>query len=127
MLDFSGRVIDENHRQMVFVAELWKGREFLARQVATFVPNKHLGLAAPRIEAKVSLTNQQLNIRLNAHSLARFVELELDGMDVVFRDNYFDLPAGQTATITCPLPESWSLEQARAALRVHSLYDSYSG
>jgi beta-mannosidase len=57
--------------------------------------------------------------------LARFVELELEGADVVFSDNYFDLPAGQPVTITCPLPEGWSLEQARAALRVRSLFESY--
>ena len=53
------------------------------------------------------------------------MELELDGVDAVFSDNYFDLPAGQTMTVTCPLPESWTLEQARAATRVRSLYDSY--
>ncbi len=58
-------------------------------------------------------------------SLARFVELELEGADVVFSDNYFDLPAGQSLNVTCPLPEGWTLEQARAAVRVRSLYDSY--
>jgi beta-mannosidase len=46
-------------------------------------------------------------------------------VDVVFSDNYFDLPAGQTVTVTCPLPEGWTLEQARKALQVRSLYDSY--
>jgi beta-mannosidase len=127
LLDFSRRVNDENRRQMVFIAELWKGKELLARQVATFVPNKHLELATPQIETKISLAGQKLTIELKAKSLARFVELELDGVDVVFSDNYFDLPAGQTATITCPLPAGWTLEQARAALQVRSLYDSYSG
>jgi beta-mannosidase len=46
-------------------------------------------------------------------------------VDVVFNDNYFDLPAGQALTVTCPLPTGWTLEQARAAVRVRSLYDSY--
>jgi beta-mannosidase len=62
---------------------------------------------------------------LLAKSLARFVELELEGADVVFSDNYFDLPADRTVTVTCPLPEGWRLEQARAAFHVRSLYDSF--
>jgi len=57
--------------------------------------------------------------------LARFVELELEGADGIFSDNYFDLPAGKSQTVTCPLPDGWMLEQAKAALRVRSLYDSY--
>ncbi|HVM73049.1 MAG TPA: glycoside hydrolase family 2 protein, partial [Anaerolineales bacterium] len=124
-LDFSGKVNEENRRQVVFVAELWKGRKMVACCLATFVPNKHLELAAPQIETKVSTAGQLLNIQLKASSLARFVALELEGVDVVFSDNYFDLPAGQTVTVTCALPADWSLEQARQALRVSSLYDSY--
>jgi beta-mannosidase len=57
--------------------------------------------------------------------MARFVELQLDGVDVVFSDNYFDLPAGQPVTISCPLPEGWTLEQARRSVLVCSLYNSY--
>jgi beta-mannosidase len=125
VLDFSGRLTDDNRRQVVFVAELWNGEELMARQVATFVPNKHLELVEPQIEMKVSVAGQQLTIQLKAQSLARFVELELEGADVVFSDNYFDVPAGQTVIVTCPLPKGWTLNQARAALQVRSLYNSY--
>jgi beta-mannosidase len=124
-LDFSGQIREENRRQVVLIAELWKGRKFLARQLATFSPNKHLELTAPLIAMKASVAGRQLAIQLKAGCLARFVALELEGVDVVFSDNYFDLPAGQTVTVTCPLPEGWTLEQARTALRVRSLYDSY--
>jgi len=124
-LDFSERIRDDNRRQVVFISELWKGRKLLARQMATFAPNKHLELVDPRIETKISAADQQLTIQLKAQTLARFVELELEGVDVVFSDNYFDLPAGQTLKISCPLPEGWNLEQARAAVRIRSLYDSY--
>ena len=58
-------------------------------------------------------------------SLARFVELALDGVDVVFSDNYFDIPAGVTVKVTAPLPPDWTLERARDALQVKSLIDSY--
>jgi len=124
-LDFSGQIREENRRQVVFIAELWKGKKFLERQLATFAPNKHLELMAPQIEMKASVAGQQLTVRMKACCLARFVALELEGVDVVFSDNYFDLPAGQEVAATCPLPTGWTLEQARKALRVRSLYDSY--
>jgi beta-mannosidase len=123
--DFSAQVNNENRRQVVFVAELWNGRELVARQLAIFAPNKHLELAAPQIEIKVSVAGRQLTFQVTTQSLARFVELELEGADVVFSDNYFDLPAGQSLTVTCPLPDGWTLEQANSAVRVRSLYESY--
>jgi beta-mannosidase len=126
ILDFSEHVSDENRRQVFFIAELWKDRHLLSRQVVAFVPNKHLELTDPQIETKASGAGQRLIIHLKAGSLARFVELELAGADGIFSDNYFDLPAGKTVTINCPLPDGWRLEQAKAALQVRSLYESYA-
>ncbi len=132
ILDFRRQVNDENRRQVIFVAELWQGKKFLRRQVVAFAPNKHLELADPVIEIKspgVYKTpgdpGKQFKFELSAKSLARFVELGLEGADGIFSDNYFDLPAGQTVSVSCPLPDNWTPEQAKAALRVRSLYDSY--
>ena len=63
---------------------------------------------------------------VTAQGLARFVELALEGADLVFSDNYFDLPAGRTRVVTAPLPPGWTAEQAQAALRLRSLYNSYA-
>jgi beta-mannosidase len=65
---------------------------------------------------------QTLHVAVSAQSLARFVELSIDGVDVVWSDNYFDLPAGASATVTCPLPEGWTAESCVVA---RSLYDSF--
>jgi beta-mannosidase len=125
VLDFSTQVNDENRRQVIFTAELWQDQELLTRQVANFVPNKHLELRAPQIETTIFARGRQVTIQLKARSLARFVALELDGADVVFSDNFFDMPAGVTAEITCPLPDGWNVKQVKSALRIRSLYDSY--
>ncbi len=124
-LDFSGRAMGDQKRKLIFTAELWQGEQRLAIKVAAFTPSKRLALTDPGLAVEVSLQNDQLVIAVSARSLARFVELGLAGANVVFSDNYFDLPAGRTVEITCPLPEGWSLEQARAALQVRSLYDSF--
>jgi beta-mannosidase len=125
-LDFSEHVSDDNARELVFVAELYQGEKRISWQTAFFAPTKHLSLVDPHISAQLSLEGEQLQIELRANSLARLVELSLDGADVVFSDNYFDLPAGRSVTVICSLPVGWSASQAEAALRVRSVYDSFA-
>ena len=48
-LDFSSHLSDENRRELIFVAELWRGERRVALQVATFVPTKHLKLVDPGV------------------------------------------------------------------------------
>jgi beta-mannosidase len=98
----------------------------LAAQTAFFVPTKHLSLVDPQIQAEVTLENGRLAIDLTARSLARLVECSLTGTDVVFSDNYFDLPAQKGITVTAPLPDGWDLARASAALTVRSVYDTYA-
>jgi beta-mannosidase len=125
-LDFAVHLSDDNRCQVIFVAELWHGNERVALNVSTFVANKHLALSEPTLTVEVHQQSHQLIINLMAQSLARFVELSLDGADVVFSDNYFDVPAGRTINVSCPLPEGWTVAQACAALKVRSLYNSFA-
>ncbi len=125
-LDFQDRLTDDEQRNVAFVAELWNGAERQAVQVATFVPNKHLTLSDPCLSAQLQLREDSLVIHVTAHTLARFVEVALEGADAVFSDNYFDVPAGRTVDITCPLPTGWTADQASKALRLRSLYQSFA-
>ena len=125
-LDFSDRLNDDLRREVVFIAELWQGEQILSRQTAFFVPTKHLTLAEPAISAQLRVEQGQVRIELASHSLARLVECALEGAEVVFSDNYFDLPAGRTVSISAPLPAGWTASQAQAALKVRSIYDSYA-
>jgi beta-mannosidase len=71
------------------------------------------------------LNGDTLTFNVSAKALARFVELALNGVDVVFSDNYFDVPAGMSVKVTTPLPNGWTLEQAKKTLQVRSLINSY--
>jgi beta-mannosidase len=124
-LDFSKYLDDEASRNLVFVAELWQGENLLSRQTSFFVPTKHLTLSDPKIRAKVTLKEGILSIQLSSRSLARLVECSLTGADVIFSDNYFDLPAKKTVILTTCLPAGWSLAKAREALKIRSVYDSF--
>ena len=124
-LDFTGRIDDANRRETILVCELWQGRAKIATCVSPFAPIKHLPLADPGLKVKAGRGKDGLAFDVSTMTLALFVELSLEGADVVFSDNYFDLPAGASARITAPLPAGWTLARARKALRVRSLADSF--
>ncbi len=115
----------EQRRQTVMYAELFHHEEPVSAALVTFVPNKHLSLADPQLSGEVGWQDDSLAISVTAQSLARFVEVELEGADAIFSDNYFDVLPGATVTVTCPLPDGWTLAQAKQALRVRSLWDSF--
>ena len=110
----------------MFIAELWQGDKFISRQTANFAPIKHVSLSDPHVTANLHHEGDQLIIDLTSQSLALLVEVSLADTDVVFSDNYFNIPAGRTVQITCPLPAGWTLEQAEKALCLCSVYDSFS-
>jgi beta-mannosidase len=123
--NFSDRVTPENERDLVFICELWREDEHISTSVGTFVPNKHISFVNPELKVEIDLDGDELILELQANSIARFVELKLTGTDVVFSDNYFDVPAGRVVTVTCPIPDGWTLEKTKEKFRVYSLYDSF--
>jgi beta-mannosidase len=124
--DFSEFISEENVRKLVFVAELWQGKRLTSRQTATFTPIKHLELAEAEISMEAREEDGMLITLLKARSLALLVEVTLRGTDAVFSDNYFNLPAGRGVEICCRMPTGWTLEQAKTALQIRSVYDSYA-
>jgi beta-mannosidase len=126
VLDFAKHLTDEASRNIVFISEFYLNDQRQSLQVTPFVPDKHLALSDPQLKATVAQDGEQLHITVQAITLARFVKVGLNGTDVIFSDNYFDLPANETVTITCPLPSGWTLAQAQSALTVSSLWDSYN-
>jgi beta-mannosidase len=123
--DFAAQVSGETRRSLVFTAQLLKDGEMLTCSIAAFAPPKHLELADPGLRAELRGDGDGVAIELSTGTLARFVELSFEGADAVFSDNYFDLPANCTRSITTTLPEGWMVEQAQSALKVRSLYDSF--
>jgi beta-mannosidase len=120
-LDFAAHLTPANQRQCVFVAELWRGDQLTARSVTPLVANKHLELRDPGLRLETRVVGRQLAVDVSAERLARFVELSIPDEDVVFSDNYFDVPAGVTVTVTCPMPAD-----GVPAITARSLYDSFA-
>lgn len=123
-LDFTTRRGSVNWRRALLVVELWQGQNRHSLKVVPFAAEKDMPAADPGLQARVQASNGRVQVEVAAKRLARFVELSFFGADVVFSDNYFDLPAGRTTTVDCALPEGWTEEQAAANLRLRSLNDA---
>jgi beta-mannosidase len=115
----------QERRSLILVSELLVAGSREALVVTPFVPDKQLTLGRPTIETSVRRVMGRATVRLRSETLARWVELSLDGADVVFEDNYVDLPAGREFSIGFDLPVGWDLARARKALRVRSVVDTY--
>jgi beta-mannosidase len=121
--DFSAFVSAENRRRLVFIAEMWQNGQLLTQSVTPFVANKHIELSEPDLNVLTQVEGDTLRLKISARTLARFVELSIDGTDAVFNDNYFDIPAGGSVTVSTPLPETWTSE---STVQVRSLYESFA-
>ncbi len=124
-LDFDAEINRDNERDVVLVYELWQSNQRLRIGLFSFVPSKHLDLKDPGLSANVTEVDGGFMIEVTAISLARYVWLKFEGADVVFEDNFFDLPAGRSVNVRVPAISRWSLEKVRARLSVTSLIDSY--
>ncbi len=121
--DLSTLVSAENQRNVVFVAEMWQDHQLVSRSVTPFAANKHLELRKPGLKVHSYAEGKTLCVDVSALYLARFVELSIEGREAVFSDNYFDIPAGTTVTVSTSLPENWNRGDT---VQARSLYDSFA-
>lgn len=125
-LDCSTFISDELTRETVFIAEFWRDGQMLDRKTAFFAPIKHLSLRDPQIATSIEVLDGEVQLTFIAESLALQLELSFEGMDCVFSDNYFDLPAKTPVSITTQLKQDISVESLKSLLRLQTIYDSYA-
>lgn len=118
-----GAFLRRHGRDIAFVVEPGEGLEPLGVRVELFAPEKDLRLPDPQLEAALQAEGAEMRITLRARALARFVTLSVEGADVVFSDNFFDLPAGRVRSVRAPLPPGWTPEAFRRGLRIRTLAD----
>lgn len=70
---------------------LKEGASTLAKGVMLFLPEKHFDFKKPSISAKVTGQDNRFCITLSSDSFVKDLEIDFDGVDGVFSDNYIDL------------------------------------
>jgi beta-mannosidase len=125
--DFTEAIRKHGATQLVFIARLYDSRQCLSSQTALFVKEKKINFPDPQLHWEMIQDEDGLAISISANALARFVWLRLEGADIIFGDNFFDLPACERVQVHCPLPDGWTVERARHSLHVRSLADVIPG
>jgi beta-mannosidase len=125
-LDCSSFVAGELLREAVLIAELWQNDQLIESKTAFFAPVKHLALTNPKLTTKVEVEAGEVRVTVLSQTMALQVELSFEGIDCVFSDNYFDLPANSSVSVTARLDENISKEALNLLLRVRTIYDSYA-
>lgn len=109
-------------RDTVLVTELVANGKPAGLVVTSFVPPKHLELRPARIKLVPKRDDRGAYLEVSSDATAKWVCLSMPKRDVVFSDNFFDLPAGRTVTVR---PESQVDDAELARVKAHSLRDSY--
>jgi beta-mannosidase len=151
LLDFSGKVLDEQTKEVqvpaqsnaiyftvdksAMAAKADLKRSFLAfdftvggQKVSSnlifFNVTHDLDLpVAPRIDTALTKTGVGYDVKVQSAKLARSVYLSFGNLDVQASDNYFDLLPGEPVTLH--LKTSAAQDQLQSAMKVISLTDAY--
>jgi beta-mannosidase len=82
-------------------AQLLQKEAVIAKELYFINVPKRLNLPKPDIDYKVSEKGENIIIELRSDQLVRNVYLSVDGHEIHFSDNYFDLIPGEKIRVTC--------------------------
>lgn len=93
-----------------------------------FVPAKHFKLQPTELSVSVKEEEEHFELIVGSTAFAMFIELDLNGRDAIFDDNYFHLSANEQKVVIVrkeDLSDSLTLEEFREQLVFRSLADSF--
>ncbi len=98
----------------------------LSSQTAFFSLPRFIDFADPKIVTGMQLVAPaRFELKLSSRSLAVAVALGFGSLNVWLSDNWFDLPAGETLTVTGRIPAGVGIHELQARLTVTTLWHSY--
>jgi len=124
LLDQSDLLKKGDPRQTFLVFDLEVGGQRVSRNLIFQDVTHNLKLpVSPKIEATVSGSGQNYQVTLRSSELARNVYVSLGNLDARFSDNYFDLLPGEPVTIT--VKSANTQDQIKRAMKITSLTDAF--
>ncbi len=104
--------------------ELSSGGAVISTSRHFFRPYKELRSPRPKVAVEVGGSKGSLEVVVTSDALARAVYLGVDGADVDFDDNFFDVDPGGRVTVRATA-HGMSADELRRRLRVRSLADAF--
>ncbi|MBQ8414424.1 MAG: hypothetical protein IJX58_08475 [Clostridia bacterium] len=122
--DDIAKYVSGNERDYYIEYFIKEGSFTLGRGTMLFVPEKHFRFKKPKIKSVITGADRRFSITLSSDVFVKDMELDFDGVDVVFEDNYFDLtsdaPVKINFTVTGGIETSYHLKDL---LQMRSVYD----
>lgn len=120
LAEFNFKKAAKQHKNnLVFVAKLYgEDGALLASKTQLFAAEKALKLPKVQFKTDIVQKGDLFYITVTADKYARYVRLELPDGYMPFSDNYFDLAAGESITVTYPICEDYATTEQLAALTV---------
>ena len=105
------------------IAKLTRNGQTLDEKSWLLVPDKNARLPHASLHAECARTDDRAAVTVRSPVYARHVFVEAEGIASPWSDNFFDIPAGHSVTITVQLPQGMDAEQLRKRLRIKTLTD----
>jgi len=94
--------------------------------LVTFGPPKTIPLLDPELRASIAQERNVYQVKITARRPALWTWIELDRFDAKFSDNFVHVRADSPAAITVQPARELAPEDFVKALRVRSLYNTYT-
>ncbi|MHB8129214.1 MAG: beta-mannosidase [Mobilitalea sp.] len=110
-----------NKNNAVLIVSLYEQEKVIFEQTRLIVPDKNALLKDPQITKKLKVEGNKGILSLSAEKFARYVYVEIEGIDTPLSDNYFDIRSGKDYTITFDIPQNIIPVELESRIKVKSL------
>ena len=116
--------IDGHERDYYLEFYIKEGSSIHGKDSFLFVPEKHFNFKKPKLKSVVTGQDRRFSITISADVFVKDMEIDFDGVDIVFDNNYIDLtseaPVKVNFTVIGGMETSYHLKDA---LNIRSVYD----
>ena len=119
-----GEVILGHESEYYLEYYLKEGSSQISKGTLLFLPEKHFDFKKPFIKAEITGQDRRFSLTLSSNVFVKDLEMDIDGVDAVFSDNYIDLtseaPVKIDFTVTGPSQTAYHLKDV---LELRSVWD----
>jgi len=112
-----------NKNKSVLKVILKNQNEIIDEKNWLLVPDKKADLPAVKWEPVCTVENGVASVLLKATGYARYIYLSADSVTAPWSENFFDLAAGESMTVTVPIPDGMTHDDFSNKLKIKSLID----
>jgi beta-mannosidase len=107
----------------VLIVNLYEEEKVIFQQTRLIVPDKDALLKSPNITKSLDIVGNKGILTISADKFARYVYIDIDGIDTPLSDNYFDIRSGKDETITFTIPQDINPSELESRIKIKSLTD----